>query len=257
MEDCSWPAVCLPCDGGEGDSCPISCAPCTVAAGWAVQGQGQGGTEIPSAECAALPAAVGALENCCIKWIADTGSAHHLTDKTALEGDLRSFIRRNPDQVRLATANGVIPAKAALDLWVPEMGARARVLVLPQTPSVLSVGRLVENNQYEFHWTGSGAFFKAPCGRIYECAVENDVPTLTTEVCPDTTVASAVTRDASDAVQTPGAEMASSNRDDDGARPAMPGDQAAAQAERHECEESGPIRARSAYPNESKKRLPE
>ena len=124
MEDCSWPAISLPCDGGEGDSCPISCAPCTVAAGWAVQGQGQGGTEIPSAEGAALPAAVGALENCCIKWIADTGSAHHLTDKTALEGDLRSFIRRNPDQVRLATANGVIPAKAALDLWAPEMGAR-------------------------------------------------------------------------------------------------------------------------------------
>ena len=66
--------------------------------------------------------------------------------------------------VRMATANG--------------LEAHARVLLLTGCPSVLSLGRLVEEHKCIFMWDDDGAVLIGHAGNCHECVVRNYVPFL-------------------------------------------------------------------------------
>ena len=83
-------------------------------------------------------------------WILDTGSSNHLVSPSSLPKRLRGAIEQNAHAVRLATANGIIEATDVIDVNIQSLGARARVLVLPNTPFVLSIERLIENHGCTF-----------------------------------------------------------------------------------------------------------
>ena len=108
-------------------------------------------------------------------WIADTGSANHLCSYDALPGDVFDGMRPCPD-VRLATANGIIEPEGQLEVYLTDLGVDARFLVLKDCPPVLSIGRLVEQHGFQFHWKAGKAWFVAPDGRRHECKVKNYVP---------------------------------------------------------------------------------
>ena len=111
-------------------------------------------------------------------WILDTGSSNHLVSPDSLSGRLKNAVRENAHAVRLATANGIIEAADTVDVFIPDLNANARILVLPDTPSVLSVGRLVEQHGCAFHWTPEGARIIDPDGGVHPCDVRNHVPHL-------------------------------------------------------------------------------
>lgn len=111
-------------------------------------------------------------------WIVDTGSGNHLSSWGQLPEGVAQFVRDNPERVRLSTANGIVDAKAVLDLYVPDMKVKARALILDNCPSVLSVGRMVEDEMFEFHWLPGRAWFRDRAGRDHECTVQNYVPVL-------------------------------------------------------------------------------
>ena len=115
-----------------------------------------------------------------IVWVADTGSGNHLSGRAQLPESTIRYIRENPESLRLATANGVVDAKAILDIHAPELQVDARVLVLDDCPNVLSVGRLVEDNLFEFHWIPGRAWIRNSEGHDQECVVQNYVPMLST-----------------------------------------------------------------------------
>ena len=91
---------------------------------------------------------------------------------------LKNEVRANAHAVRLATASGVIEATDLVDIDIPGLNAKARVLLLPDTPSVLSVGWLVEEHGCAFHWTSGGATIVDPAGDHHPCDVHNHVPHL-------------------------------------------------------------------------------
>ena len=117
-------------------------------------------------------------------WVADTGSGNHLAGRAGLSKQAKGCIMKSNSGLRLATANGVIDANAVLDLYVPEMGVKARVLVLDNSPNVISVGRLVEDSLYEFHWRPGEAWFTSPDGRKLSCRVHNYVPLIEGSAVP-------------------------------------------------------------------------
>ena len=52
----------------------------------------------------------------------------------------------------------------------------ARFLVLKDCPLVLSIGRLVEEHGFQFHWRAGRAWFVSPSGARHACEVKNFVP---------------------------------------------------------------------------------
>ena len=111
-------------------------------------------------------------------WILDTGSSNHLVSPSSLPKGLRGAIEQNAHAVRLATANGIIEATDVIDVDIQSLGAKARVLVLPNTPAVLSIGRLIEDHGCTFKWTPGEASITDPDGGIHMCEVRNYVPHL-------------------------------------------------------------------------------
>ena len=94
-------------------------------------------------------------------WIADTGSANHLCSHDTLPDDVFESMRPCPD-VRLATANGTIEPEGQLEAYLTDLGVDARLFVLKDCPPVLSIGRLVEQHGFQFHWNAGKAWFVAP-----------------------------------------------------------------------------------------------
>ena len=118
-------------------------------------------------------------------WILDTGSSNHLASSKSLPGRLRRAIQHNAHAVRLATANGVITTTDIVDIEVPLLGAMARVLLLPNTPNVLSIGRMVEDEGCSFRWSPGCAELIGPDGTSHRCEVRNYVPHLGRDQHPD------------------------------------------------------------------------
>ena len=108
-------------------------------------------------------------------WIADTGSANHLCSYDTLPGDVFDGMRPCPD-VRLATANGIIEPEGQLEVYLTDLGVDARFLVLKDCPPVLSIGRLVEEHGFQFHWRAGRAWFVSPSGARHACKIKNYVP---------------------------------------------------------------------------------
>ena len=69
---------------------------------------------------------------------------------SSLPKRLRDAIEQNAHAVRLATANEIIEATDAIDVDMQSLSIKARVLVLPNTPAFLSIGRLIEDHGCTF-----------------------------------------------------------------------------------------------------------
>ena len=95
-----------------------------------------------------------------------------------LPDELRESVRRNATSVRMATANGPTTAQDVVDVDIPGLDARARVLLLQGCPPVLSLGRLVEEHRCRFEWNEEGATLVDHLGTRHECIVKNYVPFL-------------------------------------------------------------------------------
>ena len=89
------------------------------------------------------------------EWIVDTGTENHLISLKHCESDYgESYPADRP--LRLATANGVVVADRRIKKSVKGLNTVIDPLVLPETVDALSVGRLVVDHQYSFHWPAGG-----------------------------------------------------------------------------------------------------
>ena len=81
---------------------------------------------------------------------------------------------------RVNTANGEIVVDKYVMVRVRELGITVKAMVLKDSPSVLSLGKLVDEHGFEYRWTK----FKAPIlisedGKIVKCRTANFVPRIT------------------------------------------------------------------------------
>ena len=109
-------------------------------------------------------------------WVIDTGSGHHLVSQEALcEHEAQSL--REGEELKLATANGIIKDRRIAQSIVPELDDLAvDVRVLKQTPRVLSVQKLVEDGA-SFVWDEHGARLLHN-GKLHNLIVTQGVPLL-------------------------------------------------------------------------------
>jgi hypothetical protein len=115
-------------------------------------------------------------------WVVDSGSGNHLAGQAELPHPLRPAICRRDTGIRLATANGIISADEVVLASIPGLGADAEILILDSCPRVLSLGRLIEDNNCKFSWIPGRAWITDSEGIEHDCVVHDYVPSLSIEL---------------------------------------------------------------------------
>ena len=111
-------------------------------------------------------------------WLMDTGCGFDLVDH-GVTAKLKRHIRPVDERLLLNTANGELEVRKQIDLKIPELGEQVTALVLPSTPSVLSIGKRCMREGYHFEWKPySPPTLITPSGLVIELVVEEDVPYL-------------------------------------------------------------------------------
>ena len=85
-------------------------------------------------------------------------------------------ISKNPTKV--VTANGEVLAKEEATVYVRELDLFLKVMLLENTPAVLSLGKLCEEFGYSYHWTSGQKPHPIKNGKKTHCNTSNYVPVV-------------------------------------------------------------------------------
>ena len=112
------------------------------------------------------------------EWIIDTGTENHMVSRSRCVDDSdQPFKVDRP--LRLATASGEITADQRIHKNVNAIGTILDRLVLDKTVDAISVGRLVLEKNFSFHWpSGENAYFIDTHGNRTECETKGFVSVL-------------------------------------------------------------------------------
>ena len=111
--------------------------------------------------------------------------------------------------ITFATANGKIRTTEVVPMHCEVFGTDIAPFLLPETPSVLSVGRRCMEEQYDFHWIrGQKPYLVTPEYKVVQLEVHRNIPML---MVGDP---SAVARDARGYCTVPVAPVMVEERDD-------------------------------------------
>ena len=94
-------------------------------------------------------------------------------DLNAAELDTKK-VSKNPTTV--VTANGEEQTKEDATVYVKELDLFVTVMLLEDTPAVLSFGKLCDDHGYSFHWTSGQKPQLIKNGRRTKCNTANCVP---------------------------------------------------------------------------------
>ncbi len=112
------------------------------------------------------------------EWIVDTGTENHLisADKCCMIDDDIVEVDR---PLRLATANGEITADKRVTKEVSALDTTINPLILDKTVDAISVGRLVIEDGFSFHWPRGGQpYLVDRNGKRTDCETKGYVPIL-------------------------------------------------------------------------------
>ncbi len=136
-----------------------------------------------------------------LRCIADTGSALHVRRLDDIPLRERQLIVEVLRPIQLQTANGETPVSKQIATKISKPGCTKDMYVLKDSPSIISVGRLVLDDGYDFYWRHKDekAVLVRPDGRRIVLENDNYTPMLTIKE----TVANNISEINADAVAAP------------------------------------------------------
>ena len=106
------------------------------------------------------------------EFVVDFGDSMHVVSKTDLNSaELETM--RSPTTVM--TANGEVQTKVEATVHVKELDLFVTVMLLENTPAVLSLGRLCEDHGYTHHWISGQKTHLIKNGKRIDCNMSNNV----------------------------------------------------------------------------------
>ena len=113
------------------------------------------------------------------RWLLDSGSCFDIVNKNMVENIPSAVTTRRAEPMVLETANGNIKADSEANVSIGRLGTQTTAIVLPDSPSVLSLGRRCMVEGYKFEWPPYGPpVLTSPNGQSIILEVENMVPVL-------------------------------------------------------------------------------
>lgn len=119
-----------------------------------------------------------------LEFVGDTGAGEWLGSREALVKQgvscsvLDSVIGSTQHPLRFTTGGGTQPSQETVGMWSQEFQRVSNMYLLPSCPLVISIGQLVEQEGYSFHWTPNALpFLSHPSGTFLEAhRIEHHVP---------------------------------------------------------------------------------
>ena len=87
-------------------------------------------------------------------YVVDSGASYHIMSNSDLTEHERESIRKLNPPIPLQTANGLIQAKSAVKIHIIELDLEVEALILPNSPPLLSLGRLCCDHEVKYVWDG-------------------------------------------------------------------------------------------------------
>ena len=106
----------------------------------------------------------------------DSGASMHLVSKKDLNSADLETVRMSRNPTTVMTANDEVLAKEEATVYVRELDLFVTVMLLENTPAVISLGKLCEGHGYTYHWTSGQKPQLIKNGRRTKCNTANNVP---------------------------------------------------------------------------------
>jgi hypothetical protein len=111
------------------------------------------------------------------RFLVDSGASSHLVSKESLSQKERKTVSSLPFPIEIQTANGTVVIKECCEVFVHDLGIKLKAMLLNDTIAVLSLGRLLEDNQFKFdRHPGLEATLTSPDGKATRCPSQHNVP---------------------------------------------------------------------------------
>ena len=87
------------------------------------------------------------------EFVVDSGASMHMLSKKDLSSDEMDTLRRSRNPTTVVTANGEVQTNEEAQVYVHDLDLFVTVQLLEDTPAVLSLGKLCEENGYSYEWS--------------------------------------------------------------------------------------------------------
>ena len=110
------------------------------------------------------------------EFVVDSGASMHMVSKKDLNSAELETMRISKNPTTVMTANGEVRTREEATVYVKELDLFVTVMLLVETPAVLSLGKLCEEFGYSYHWTSVRKPHPTKNGKIINCNIANYVP---------------------------------------------------------------------------------
>ena len=86
-------------------------------------------------------------------FIVDSGASMHMLSRKDLNSAELETVKVAKSPTTVVTANGEVQTKEEATVYVKVLALFVTVMLLEDTPAVLSLGKLCEDHGYSYHWT--------------------------------------------------------------------------------------------------------
>ena len=101
---------------------------------------------------------------------------HMVCDNDLTDSEQKA--KRSCPTIHLNTANGTIASSTVTDIYVRDLDITLTALVLPETESALSMGKLITEHGFTVIWTAEKGPVLEKDGRRTQCTIHQSVPLL-------------------------------------------------------------------------------
>ena len=110
------------------------------------------------------------------EFVVDSGASMHMISKKDLSDAEMDTLTKSCSPTIVITANGEVQTHEEATVYVKELGMFLTMKVLENTPAVLSLGKLCDENGYSYEWINGQKPHLIKDGILIICNTENFVP---------------------------------------------------------------------------------
>ena len=110
------------------------------------------------------------------EFVVDSGASVHIVSKRDLNSAELETMWTSRSPTTVMTANGEVQTREEATVFVKELDLFVTVMLLEETPAVLSLGKLCEDHVSSNHWTSGQKPHLIRNGKKFVCNISNFVP---------------------------------------------------------------------------------
>ena len=106
----------------------------------------------------------------------DSGASVHMVSKKDFNSAELETMRTSRSPTTVMTANGQVQTREEATVYVKQLDLFVKVMLLEETPAVLSLGKLCEDHGKTHHWISGQKPYLIRKGKRIDCNISNYVP---------------------------------------------------------------------------------